>query len=374
MDVPSASKAQSVMEEWIDTQRTSDTKNAAGVRERMSAEDVTGIQAMTGTQNATSTPNATGKQDISDTVGTKQRAAKGTAFSFITEHKQAWSQWIQSTAGHRLLSIFGVIWLLGTIIIFACGTVKYLFIKRKLNEAIRIGVFDKYCVRTSDISGVPMAFGIFKPGIYVPVSFRKSGNVRNNPFMERQKELILWHEAMHLKHRDPLWLVISFLMFALHWWNPLVWISARCIHKDIEMACDEAVLKQIGQEAKGEYAKTLYDFATERDTFTVFAAFGETDAESRIKNTLRYKKASVWVTAVTFFCVLGLCGCLALKPTADQGTIQSDQEMQDANSLSITTDDDRQVENGDAKEPMGPLWVPGGEDYITSYQIGRAHV
>ena len=376
MDDRSATKASSVMEEWTNTQRTSDAENAASVRDTMNAEDVTG------TQDATNTQNMTDAQDISDTIGTKQRATKGSVFNFITEHKQAWSNWIQSTAGHRLLSIFGAIWLLGTIIILACGTVKYLFIKRKLNEAIRIGRFDKYLVRTSDISGVPMAFGIFKPGIYVPVSFRKSGNVKSNPLMERQKELILWHEAMHLKHRDPIWLVISFLMFALHWWNPLVWISTRCIHKDIEMACDEAVLKQIGQEAKGEYAKTLYDFATERDTFTVFAAFGETDAESRIKNTLRYKKASVWVTAVTLFFVLGLCGCLALKPTAaldvEQAELEDEKTSLDGNQDDLESQktdslngplDELSAENGDAKEPTGPLWVFGDEEYITSYPM-----
>ena len=126
-----------------------------------------------------------------------------------------------------ILKIFGGIWLLGTIIVLTAGLIKYWLIKRALCEAVYIAEWEKYPVRISDMSGVPLAFGIWNREIYVPVSFEKAGDGAENMFTQRQRELILWHETMHLKRRDPLRKVLAFVMVAVHWWNPLVWVCVK---------------------------------------------------------------------------------------------------------------------------------------------------
>jgi len=252
--------------------------------------------------------------------------------------------WLNSGAGQTVIGILGAIWLIGAGIILMIGGLKYRKIQKILREAIYINEWEKYPVRTSDISGVPMSFGILKPGIYVPVGFEQKEEENEASFSERQKELILWHEAMHLKHHDPLWLIISFVMFAMHWWNPLAWLCVRYIGKDIEMACDEAVLAQIGYGKRGEYAKTLLEFTTDRDKLLPIAAFGETDAESRIKNALRYKKAPVWITVVTLCMVTFLGGCLVTKPTAGKGSDQTENET-DMQTAQNAPDDRKESNN-----------------------------
>ena len=211
------------------------------------------------------------------------------------------------------------VWLLGTIIFLTLGARRYYLISKSLKEAFFLQRWGKFLVMTSDISGVPMSFGIFHPGIYVPMSFEKKEiSMNTDSFTDRQKNMILWHEAMHLKRHDPLMKLAVYVIFAIHWWNPIAWICVKCINQDIEMACDEMVLAHIGRQNRGEYAETLLNFATRSNGISLMASFGESHAESRIKNTLRYRKAPIWVTILTLLFALGLGGCLALKPVSGE--------------------------------------------------------
>ena len=221
----------------------------------------------------------------------------------------------ESQVSFVFLKIFGVVWLLGTIIVLMVGIRKYWIIKRTLREAIYIDKWENYPVKISDASGVPLAFGILKREIYVPISFEEAKEGVKDTFTQKQRELILWHEAMHLRRLDPLRKVMAYVMVAVHWWNPIVWICVKLMDQDIEMACDEAVLEQVGQKGKKEYARTLLSFAERHSGPTLIASFGESDAESRIKNALSYRKASTWMNALMLLPVLILGGCLALNPT-----------------------------------------------------------
>ena len=233
------------------------------------------------------------------------------------------------------LKIFGVIWLFGTVIILGVGFRKYLLIKRALREAIYISEWENYPVKISDVSGVPLAFGIWKREIYVPVSFEEAKDGADDTFTRRQKELILWHETMHLKRLDPLRKVLAFVMVAVHWWNPLVWICVRLMDRDIEMACDEAVLERVGQKEKNEYAKTLLCFVEKQSGLTLITSFGESDAKSRIRNALSYRRSSAWMKVLMMLPVLILGGCLALNPTASAIDGQEKIEQRDDNIKGI---------------------------------------
>ena len=252
--------------------------------------------------------------------------------------KKAVSAWLASVQGRSLTNVFGVVWLFGAFAFLILGARKYILIKRKLCEAIPYGRWGKYPVKISDAHGVPMSFGVIRPRIFVPASFK---------YFSDAHELILWHEATHLKHRDPLWKLVSFLALAVHWWNPLVWLCIRCMNQDMEMACDESVLRQVGAEKKEAYAKTILDFATAHSGISLAAAFGESHAESRIKNALRYRKAPVWLSAIMLVFVVLLGGCLATNPSAKG---QEEQETEGISSQSKEKESQEEYVSYDSQE------------------------
>ena len=233
-------------------------------------------------------------------------------------------EWFSSVQGKSLTNICGVLWLFGAFAFLLLGLRKYLTIQGKLREAIPYKTWQKYPVKISDASGVPMSFGVLKPGIYVPASFQNG----ENSIAEGQQDLILWHEATHLKRLDPLWKLVAFLALAVHWWNPLIWLCIRCMNQDIEMACDERVLAQVGQNKKQEYANALLHFAADHSGLSLAAAFGESHAECRIRNALKYRKAPKWLSALLVIFVLLLGGCLATKPVTSQETTENTEETQ----------------------------------------------
>ena len=238
---------------------------------------------------------------------------------------QVSQRFFQSRIGDLTALICGVIWFAGMILFGILGVLKYYSTVCKLRASEPFKIRKKYPVRLSDASGVPLSFGIMHPTIYLPTSFRNDKDIAKTQKEDRtaarkygqfrlsqeQKEMILWHEEMHLRHHDPLWKVISFLALCAHWWNPLVWLAIRCMNQDLEMACDEAVLEQIGQDKKTDYATTLLEFATSRGGISLAAAFGESHAERRIVNVIKYRKAPVWLSVVLSVSVLLLGGCLA---------------------------------------------------------------
>ena len=234
---------------------------------------------------------------------------------------------VLATIKENLPTILASIWLLGAVIFLTLGTRRYYLISKSLKVAVFLQKWEKYPVKTSDIAGVPMSFGILHPEIYVPKSFEKTGSTIKDAFLtDRQKDMILWHEAMHLKRHDPLMKLAVYAMFAIHWWNPIAWICVKCINQDIEMACDEMVLAHIGRQNRGEYAETLLNFAARSNGISLMASFGESHAESRIKNALRYRKAPIGVTIVTLLFALGFGGCLTLKPVTEEESTELSEE------------------------------------------------
>ncbi|MBP5264322.1 MAG: hypothetical protein J6Z33_08130, partial [Lachnospiraceae bacterium] len=265
----------------------------------------------------------------------------GMAFVRLTKSVRTW---FASVPGKSVTNVCGVFWLFGAIAFLILGARKYIMITGKLREAIPCGRWAKYPVKISDAQGVPMSFGVVRRGIYVPSSFEKffeaasaksdaQGSMASaKPAMQGSdgaQELILWHEATHLRHLDPLWKLLSFVALAIHWWNPLVWLCVRCMNQDMEMACDESVLKQVGLERKEAYAKTILDFATAHSGLSMAAAFGESHAESRIKNALRYRKTPVWLSAILLAFIVLLGGCLVTNPSSKE---EEDQETQASQS------------------------------------------
>ena len=237
--------------------------------------------------------------------------------------------------GSGIIVVLGSVWMVGALILLGVGSGKYVKTVKKLQGASCIKIRHKYPVKISDAPGVPMSFGVFCPAIYMPKSMEDCC----------AREMILMHEEMHLRHHDPLWKVLSFVALCVHWWNPLVWFAVRCMNQDLEMACDEAVLAKIGQEQKKAYATTLLEFASEHGGISLTASFGESHAERRILNVLKYKKVPVWGSVPLICSVLLLGGCLATTASGATSVTASETTSETASETASETSSEGAVQD-----------------------------
>ncbi|MCR5458453.1 MAG: M56 family metallopeptidase [Acetatifactor sp.] len=288
--------------------------------DRLAAKTEDGAQGRA--KHDAESPSAEVRMDLAGADAEKEIGKTGTQRgNVLAGWWSAVPAWFQSVQGKSFVNVLGVIWCFGTILLFLFGIMRYARLTKRLGESLPAGEWEKYPVKISDVSGVPMSFGVLRPGIYVPVNFEEKA--------EGNAEMILCHEGVHLKRRDPLWKMISLVALCLHWWNPLVWISIYLFNKDMEMACDEGVLSQIGQEKKKDYAKAILHFAAKKSGLSLAATFGESNAESRIREALKFKKRPLGMTILMACLVVLLAGCLATRPGANKEEAAGKEETTD---------------------------------------------
>ena len=185
----------------------------------------------------------------------------------------------QSGTGSRMESAVKAgcgIWLAGVAVMAAYSLVSLVRLKRRLKTAVR----EKDNLYVTTKVATPFVIGIWQPRIYLPAILD-----------EEERGYVLLHEQIHLKRKDHIIKNAAFIALCLHWFNPLVWAAFFLSGKDMEMSCDEAVIRKIGSSVKKEYSTSLLSMATGRHIVSgVPLAFGEGDTGSRIKNVLRYKK------------------------------------------------------------------------------------
>lgn len=186
--------------------------------------------------------------------------------------------------------ILMLVWLVGIVAMITYMVISILLLRKKLNESVQIDNNIWECDRITS----PFIFGFIKPQIYLPCYVG-----------DNDKKYVIAHEMAHIKRKDYLWRTLGFFILAVHWFNPLVWFGYMMLCKDIEIACDERVLREIGKENKKEYSKALIDCSTKR--FAISAcpiAFGEVAVKARVKNVLSYKKPAFWII------IIGIIACI----------------------------------------------------------------
>lgn len=189
-----------------------------------------------------------------------------------------------------------IIWLFGMISMAAYSLISYLRLIRKLRIAIPAG---KGVYIADDIS-YPFVIGILCPRIYLPCTIT-----------EKEQGYILLHERHHICRGDHIIKAISFFALTIHWFNPLVWTAFLLSGRDMEMSCDEAVLKKLGEDVRQDYAASLLSLATGRRIIAgTPLAFGEGDTKQRIRNLVRWKKPTVFVMLLSLIVCLLLSVCL----------------------------------------------------------------
>lgn len=159
-------------------------------------------------------------------------------------------------------------------------------------------------IRLADGISSPFVMGLFRPKIYLPSSLS-----------EGEREYIILHEQYHIRRGDHVVKLLAFAALCIHWFNPLVWLAFFLSGKDMEMSCDEAVLRKMGPEIRGAYSQSLLSLATGRRVIGgTPLAFGEGDTGSRVKNALKWKKPAVWIVVIAVLvCAAVILGC-ALNP------------------------------------------------------------
>lgn len=204
------------------------------------------------------------------------------------------------TLWEKATKLGAVFWIIGIVLLLIYSMISIGKLYRMLHGA----TFVEKGVYTADNLKTPFVFGIFKPKIYLPECLSAE-----------ERSYVLAHERVHIKRFDYIIKEIAYLILCVHWFNPLVWIAFRLMVQDMEMSCDEAVIRELGSEIKKGYSNSLLSMTVgSRIVNGIPLAFGEGSVKSRIKNILKYKKKSV-VISLSLIILIGVVGIgLMLNP------------------------------------------------------------
>lgn len=207
--------------------------------------------------------------------------------------------------------IAAVVWITGMEAMFAYALVSFWRLRRKVRAAVPAGSGVWIC----DEVETPFILGIVSPRIYLP-SYINEGN-------EAETAHVLAHERAHLKRRDHWWKPFGFILLSVYWFHPLVWLAYILFCRDIELACDERVVKDYSLEEKKAYSGALLSCSVSRKMVTACPlAFGETGVKERVKTVLNYKKPGFWaVVAAAFVCVI-VAVCFLTNPKGHHDTLR----------------------------------------------------
>ncbi len=194
----------------------------------------------------------------------------------------------------------GWVWLIGLAAMLAYALVSYLRLRRRVSASIPL----RENIYVCDEVPSPFILGIAKPRIYLPSALD-----------EAQRGSVLSHERAHLARHDHWWKPLGFALLAVYWFNPLLWLAYTLLCRDIELACDERVLRGMDAGQVKDYSSALLACSVPRRMLAACPlAFGEVGVGARVKNALRYKKPAFWVvTASVAVCVV-VAVCFLTNP------------------------------------------------------------
>ena len=218
-------------------------------------------------------------------------------------------------------NIYSILWLAGMAALLVHALVSAGKLKRKLATAILL----RDNIYESEFVDSPFVFGVVKPNIYLPMHMD-----------EGTAAYVIAHERAHLARRDHWWKVLGYLVLALHWFNPLVWVAYILFCRDIELACDEKVVKGLDGAARADYSQALLSCAApKRAVAACPLAFGEGNIKTRVKSALHYRKPAFWVAAAAVLAVVIVAVCFLTNPRSERGSLVWAQKLNAADVASI---------------------------------------
>ena len=199
--------------------------------------------------------------------------------------------------------IAGWVWLIGLGAMLLYALVSYLRLRRRVSVSLPIQDHIYLC----DAISSPFILGVVKPRIYLPSGLD-----------EVQRQNVLAHEQAHLARRDHWWKPLGFALLAVYWFNPVLWLAYTLLCRDIELACDERVIRTMDESAVKTYSTVLLACSMPRKAvITCPLAFGEIGVKERVRNALHYKKPAFWVVAASVAVCVVVAVCFLTDPPTD---------------------------------------------------------
>ena len=206
------------------------------------------------------------------------------------------------------IGIYEYIWIFGMIALALYTAISYWRLHRKVDTAVR---YKDNIFQSENVSS-PFVFGIIKPRIYLP--FKMNG---------QDLEHVVAHEHAHIRRKDHWWKPFGFLLLTIHWFNPLMWMAYVLLCRDIELACDEKVIKELGNEQRGDYTQALVACSVNRRMIAACPlTFGEVGIKERVKSVMNYKKPALWVIIIAVIVCVGVAVCFLTNPKQDSYTLR----------------------------------------------------
>ena len=226
----------------------------------------------------------------------------------------------EESPGINIMLYASYAWIAGAALMLGYFAINFISLKLKLKKAMQY----KENVYLNDAVGSPFLFGFIKPKIYLPLDVS-----------EESEEYVLAHENAHMKRFDHIIKPFAFILLAIHWFNPLVWVAYLMLGRDIEYACDEKVIKGLNETERKAYATALLECGVKAVGITCPVAFGEISVKNRILKTLNYKKPMLWVILIIMLATAILALAFLSSPKTlvkmdDETTVAESEESEDA--------------------------------------------
>ena len=209
-----------------------------------------------------------------------------------------------ATVETEILPVLCGVWLLGVAAMLVYALVSYLRLKKKVSASLHL----KFNIYLCDYIDSPFILGIFDARIYLPSSME-----------EARWPHVIAHEKAHLKRKDHWWKPLGYVLLSLHWFNPLLWLAYWLLCRDIELACDEKVIRDLGEPEKKAYSEALLECSVPRSMIAACPlAFGEVGVKERVVAVLDYKKPAFWIIVIAVIACAAAAVCFLTVPAAEE--------------------------------------------------------
>lgn len=215
---------------------------------------------------------------------------------------------VPTNNGNNVMTILTIVWIIGILLLATYTIISYWRLNRKVDTAVH---YKDNIFQSENVSS-PFVLGIINPRIYLPFSIN-----------EQDMEHVVAHEQAHIRRKDHWWKPLGFLLLTIHWFNPLMWLAYVLLCRDIELACDEKVIKGLSNEQRADYTQALVACSVNRRMIAACPlAFGEVGVKERVKSVMNYKKPAFWVIILAVIVCVGVAVCFLTNPKQDRYTLR----------------------------------------------------
>lgn len=237
-----------------------------------------------------------GREPVPDSSG---------AYHVVTKHDQLGAP---STVENTIVPVLTILWLAGVVALVFYMGISYWKLEKRLATAIR---YRDHIFQSENVES-PFVLGLVRPRIYLPYHTE-----------EMDLNYVIAHEQAHILRKDHWWKLLGYLLLSVHWFNPLIWLAYNMLCRDIELACDEKVIRDLSHRERADYTQALVACSTSRRNIAACPlAFGEIGVKERIQLVMNYKKPGRWRMLIAVVLCLVAALCLLTSPRQDVATIR----------------------------------------------------